>query len=78
MGGAYSTYIWREEVCTGFWWGNVREIDYLEDPGLDERIILRWIFKKWNGCGGTEWNELTSNRDRWRANVNVVMNLRVS
>jgi hypothetical protein len=29
------------EVHTGFWWGNVKERDYLEDPGLDRRIILR-------------------------------------
>jgi hypothetical protein len=36
----------RREVRTGFRWVNVREIDHLEDPGIDERIILRWIFKK--------------------------------
>jgi len=27
-------------VHTGFWWGNLRERDHLEDPGLDGRIIL--------------------------------------
>jgi hypothetical protein len=27
-----------------FWWGNLRERDYLEDPGIDGWIILRWIF----------------------------------
>jgi len=37
----------RCEVYTGFWWGNLRERDNLEDPGLDGRIILRWIFRKW-------------------------------
>jgi hypothetical protein len=37
----------RGEVYTGFWWGNMRERDNLEDPGLDGRIILRWIFRKW-------------------------------
>jgi hypothetical protein len=31
-----------------FWWGNLRERDHLEDPGLDEKIILRWIFRKWD------------------------------
>jgi len=34
-------------VYTGFWWGNLRERDHLEGPGLDGRIILRWIFRKW-------------------------------
>jgi len=31
-----------------FWWGNLKERDYLEDLGLDGRVILRWIFKKWD------------------------------
>ena len=31
----------RGEVYTGFWWGNLRERDNLEDPGIDGRIILR-------------------------------------
>ena len=35
----------RVEVYTGFWWGNLKERHHLEDPGLDGRIILRWIFK---------------------------------
>jgi len=30
----------------GFWWGNLRERDHLRDPGVDGRIILRWIFRK--------------------------------
>jgi hypothetical protein len=28
------------------WWGNLRERDHMEDPGIDGRIILRWIFGK--------------------------------
>jgi hypothetical protein len=32
---------------TGFWWGNLRERDHREDPGIDGRIILSWIFRKW-------------------------------
>jgi len=45
-GGACSSYWGRGEVHTGFWWGNLREIDQLDDPGVEERILLRWIFGK--------------------------------
>ena len=31
----------KEEVYAGFWWGNLKEREHLEDPGLDGRIILR-------------------------------------
>jgi len=34
-------------VCTGFWWGNLRERDHLGDPDVGGRIILRWVFSKW-------------------------------
>jgi hypothetical protein len=34
-------------VHTGFKWGNLRERDLLEDPGINGRIILRWIFREW-------------------------------
>jgi hypothetical protein len=33
-------------VHTGFWWGDLRERDHLEDSGVDEKTILKWIFKK--------------------------------
>jgi hypothetical protein len=61
-------------VHAGFWWEDLREGDYLGDPGVDVRIILKWIFKKWDG--GMDWIKLAQDRDRWRALVNAVMNFR--
>jgi hypothetical protein len=37
----------RAEKYTVFWWGNLRERDHLGDPGVNERIMLRYIFRKW-------------------------------
>ena len=37
----------REEVRRGFSWGDLRERGPLEDLGMDGRIMLKWIFKKW-------------------------------
>ena len=31
---------------------------HLQDPGVDGRIILRWIFSKWDGA----WNGLIWHR----------------
>jgi hypothetical protein len=47
----------------------------LEDPGVDGRKILKWIFEKLDG--GMDWIDLTQDRDRWLAFVNKVLNLRV-
>ena len=40
------------DVHTEFWWGNLEGGDYLEDPGVDRIIILKWIFEKCEGGGG--------------------------
>jgi hypothetical protein len=49
--------------------------NHLEDPGVDKRIILKWILENWNGV--MVWIDLAQERDRWRGLVNAVMNLRV-
>jgi hypothetical protein len=36
-------------MYTGFWSGNLTERDHLEDEGVDERIILKFVFMKWHG-----------------------------
>jgi hypothetical protein len=38
----------RGDACTGFRWGNLRERDHWGNPGVDGKIILRWIFRKWD------------------------------
>jgi hypothetical protein len=42
------------DVRTRFWWEDLREGDHLGDPGVDGRIILKWIFKKWDGGHGLD------------------------
>jgi len=40
--------VWgRGEAYTGFSWGNLKERNQLGDSGVDGRIILRGIFRKW-------------------------------
>jgi hypothetical protein len=43
-------------VHTGFWWANLKERDHLEHLNVDESIILKWVFKKWDGTWtGLAW-----------------------
>jgi hypothetical protein len=60
------------EVPTGFWWGNLRERDQMED--VDGMIILKRIFEK---CDGQDMDciALVQDREPWRALVNVVMDI---
>jgi hypothetical protein len=72
--------VWgRGEVSTGFWWGNRRDRDRWGDPGIEGRIILGWIFKKWDVgvCGCADSIGLAQDRDKWQALVSALMNLRV-
>jgi hypothetical protein len=62
-------------MYAGFWWGDLTEGNHLEDPGLDGKRTIKWVFKK--SDGGMDWIALAQDRDRRRELVNVEMNLRV-
>jgi len=48
-------HVWGTGVVhAGFWWGDLRERNKLEDLGVDGRIISTWIFKKWDGRPGLD------------------------
>jgi hypothetical protein len=49
--------------------GKSGEVCHLEDPGVDGRILLKWIFEKWGVV--MNWIYLNQDRDRWRAVVKV-------
>jgi len=59
-------------VC---WWGNLRERECLEYLNVNGRIILKTFFKK--KAWVIYWIDLAQDRDKWRAFVKTVMNLRV-
>ena len=53
-------------------WGDRRKGYHFENLGLEMRIILKWIFKKWDG---EVWTVFIWIKDRWRTRVNVVNKL---
>ena len=67
-------HVWRKgEVCTRFWWGNLRKRDHWGDQDVDNiKMDLQEVGR---GCG--DWMELAKDRDRWLALVSTVMNFRV-
>jgi hypothetical protein len=51
----YVEHMGKAEACTRFWLENLMERDHLGDPGLNGRIILRWIFREWDLVYGLDW-----------------------
>ena len=56
MSRACSAYGGEERCIQSFWWENMRERDHLGDPDVDGRIILRWLFRKWDPGLGLDWS----------------------
>jgi len=54
----FSYFIISNNTFTAFYTsgGNLRERDHWGDPDADGRIILRWIFRNWEGFVGTGWS----------------------
>jgi hypothetical protein len=44
-------------VCTGCWWGKLRERDHLEDPSVNGRLVIKWILRLWDvgAWSGSSW-----------------------
>jgi len=57
-------------VHTGFWWGNLRERNHLEELGVDGWIILKWIFKKWDRS--LDWTDMVQDRDKLYVNFSTL------
>jgi len=71
-------HVWmREETCTGFGWGNLRGKRPLGRPRRRWEDNIKMDLQE-VGCGVMDWIELAQDKDRWRALVNAVMNLRGS
>jgi hypothetical protein len=70
-------HVWgRGEVHTEFWWEDVRELNYVEDLRVERWIILKMDLQE-VGWGGVDWIDLAQGKDRRRAIVKAVINLRV-
>jgi hypothetical protein len=77
VGRACGTHGRGEKRVEGFGGKTQRKKDHLEDQGVDGRMGSKWTLGRLAGGGGVEKIHLAQDRDRWRAVVNAVMNLRV-
>ena len=53
----------------------MKEGEHSEDPGVDGRIILKWMLE--TGDGDMDWLDLAQDRGGWPAVLNAVMNIQV-
>jgi hypothetical protein len=72
MGGPCCTNGGKEERID-YSWESQRERGHWEYQDVSGWIILGWILERWDGVMWT----LAQDRNRWRALVNSVLNLRV-
>ena len=51
--------VWmRGEVCTGFWWGNLRERDHWGDPDVRREDHIKMNLQEVGAVVGTGWSWL--------------------
>jgi hypothetical protein len=74
LDGAHGTYGGRRGAYIDLVW-KPESRDHWQGPGLDGKIILKWIFRRWDG--GMDWLDLAQNRGGWWAVVKEVMNFQV-
>ena len=76
MGGACSVYGGEERLIQGFGGGKPEGKRLLGRPRRRWEDNIKMDIQE-VGCGVMDWIELAQDRDRWRALVNAVMNIRV-
>jgi hypothetical protein len=65
------------KVYTRFWWEILKDRDHSEERHVYGRVGSEWMLGRLAGVGVVMWIQFSRDRDRWRALVNTVMNLRV-
>ena len=63
-------------MCTGCWWGSLRERGHWGDQRRRWKDNIKMDLQEVGGGRG-DWMELAQDRDRWRAFVGMVRDFRV-